>query len=251
MPSDDPRAIYRERIYAGYVSARDRPLAPTNLDGLAPRLPYFRQMIRRHFPENTHAAILELGCGHGTLLYALQQAGYRNARGVDGSPEQVGAARRLGIQGVSEGNVMDVLRETSAASQDVVVAFDLIEHFTKVELVGLIDAVHRVLKPDGRWIIHVPNAEGPFGSRMRYGDYTHELAFTRQSLAQVLLSSGFSGVRCFEDRPVLHGLKSLVRAGWWTVIRAGLLFYIAVETGAFDHSAVFSQNLLAVARREM
>jgi 2-polyprenyl-3-methyl-5-hydroxy-6-metoxy-1,4-benzoquinol methylase len=111
MPLNDLRAIYRERIYAYYyVSARDRPLAPASLDGLAPRLPYFMRMIRRHFPKDTNAAILELGCGHGALLYALQQAGYRNARGVDGSLEQVDAARRLGIQGVSEGSVMDVAR---------------------------------------------------------------------------------------------------------------------------------------------
>jgi hypothetical protein len=143
-----------------------------------------------------------------------------------------------------------MLRATPDASLDVVVAFDLIEYFAKDELIGLIDAVRRVLKPCACWIIHVPNAEAPFGSRMRYGDFTHELAFTRQSLTQVLLSSGFTEVSCFEDRPVPHGLKSLVRAGLWAVIRAGLLFYIAVETGAFDRNAVFSQNLLAVTRRE-
>ncbi len=245
----DSRAIYRERIYAAYVTARDRPLAPDSIDGLAPRLPYFRKMIRRHFPTERDAVILELGCGHGALLYALRQAGYTNTRGVDGSSEQVDAARRLGVPGVSEGGVMDALRKTPDVSQDVVVAFDLIEHFAKDELIGLIDEVHRVLKSGGRWIIHVPNAESPFSGRIRHGDFTHELAFTRQSLAQVLLSSGFSAVRCFEDRPVPHGLKSLVRAGLWAVIRAGLLFYIAVETGPVDHQAVFSQNLLAVAVR--
>ncbi len=248
MPSDR-RAIYRDRIYSVYVSARDHPLAPDSLCGLAPRLPYFRQMIRRHFQADRDIAILELGCGHGALLYALRQAGYTNTRGVDASSEQVDAARRLGIQGVSEGGVMDALRETPDGSQDVVVAFDLIEHFAKDELIVLIDEVNRVLKPGGRWIIHVPNAESPFSGRMRHWDFTHELAFTRQSLAQVLLSSGFSEVHCFEDRPVPHGLKSAVRATLWSWIRAGLLFYIAVETGALDRNAVFSQNLLAVTVR--
>lgn len=247
--STDPHAIYRQRIYAGYVTARDHPLAPASLDGLAPRLPYFRQMIRRHFPSNRNVSILELGCGHGALLYALHQAGYSNAIGVDGSSEQVAAAQRLGVQGVSEGGVIEALHETPDASQDVVIAFDLIEHFTKPELIDLIDDVHRVLKPGGRWIIHVPNAESPFGSRMRYGDFTHEIAFTRLSLTQVLLSSGFTQVSCFEDRPVPHGLKSLVRAGLWAMIRASLLFFLAVETGVFDRNAVFSQNLLAVATR--
>ncbi len=240
---------YRLRIYGAYVTARDSSLAPKALEGLRPRMPYLRQMIRRHFPENRDAVILELGCGHGALLYALQQAGYRNARGVDGSPEQIAAAQRLGILGVEEGDVVDSLGATADASLDVVVAFDLIEHFTKNELIPLVDEVHRVLKPGGKWIIHTPNAEGPFFGRIRYGDLTHELAFTRVSIAQLLKSSGFDEVACFEDAPVPHGLKSAVRAMLWSLIRAGLLFYIAVETGAFDRNAVFSQNLLTVAVR--
>ncbi len=243
------RHDYRSRIYGAYVTARDSSLAPETLEGLRPRMPYFRQMIRRHFPADRDAAILELGCGHGALLYALQQAGYYNARGVDGSPEQIAAAQRLGILGVEEGDVADSLGATADASLDVVVAFDLIEHFTKNELIPLVDEVHRVLKPGGRWIIHTPNAEGPFGGRMRYWDFTHEQAFTRVSIAQLLRSSGFSEVRCFEDRPVPHGLKSIVRAALWSVIRTGLLLYVAVETGEVDRKAVFSQNLLTVATR--
>lgn len=241
--------IYRHRIYEAYVTARDRPLAPTSLEGLRPRMPYLRQLIRRHFPADRDAAILELGCGHGALLYALQQAGYTNTRGVDGSSEQVVAAQRLGIMGVREGGVMDALRKTPDVSQDVVVAFDLIEHFTKDELIPLVDEVRRTLKSGGKWIIHTPNGEGPFFGRIRYGDLTHELAFTRVSIAQLLKSSGFDEVTCFEDAPVPHGLKSAVRAMLWSLIRAGLLFYIAVETGVFDRNEMFSQNLLAVAVR--
>lgn len=245
--SAESRRAYRERVYAGYVSQRDTPLAPQTTKGFAPRLPYLRRLVRRHFPRDKTAQILELGCGHGALLYALGRAGYQNARGVDGSPEQVEAARHLCIPGVERGDVMTTLATAPAASFDVVVAFDVIEHFTKDELIHLVDEVRRVLKPGGRWVIHVPNAESPFFASVRYGDFTHELAFTRVSLAQLLCSSGFERVECFEDRPVPHGVKSSVRAVLWQMIRAGLLAYIAVETGAFDRHAVFSQNLLAVA----
>ncbi|MGH8127398.1 MAG: class I SAM-dependent methyltransferase [Gammaproteobacteria bacterium] len=238
---------YRHRIYESYVIARDRPLAPTSPEGLRPRMPYFRKIIRKHIPRNTQIQILELGCGHGAFLYALQEAGYTQVCGVDGSSQQVEAAKNLGIAGVQQGDIVERLTSTEAASQDVVITFDVIEHFTKIELIPVVDAVRRILKPNGQWIIHVPNAESPFSSRTRYGDFTHELAFTRVSIAQVLLSSGFAKVRAYEDRPIPHGLKSLVRAGLWSFIRVALLFYIAVETGAFDRDAVFSQNLLAVA----
>lgn len=238
---------YRTRIYANYVQAREQPLAPVTLAGLAPRAPYLRKLIRDHFPADRNAAIMDLGCGHGALIHFSREVGYYNACGVDGSAEQVESARLLGIEGVHKGDVMDTLHDTPSGSQEAVLAFDLIEHFTKPELILLIDEVNRVLKPGGRWIIHAPNAEGPFGGRIRYGDFTHELAFTRTSLDQLLRTSGFAHVNCFEDRPVPHGPKSLVRAGLWLVIRARLLFYIAVETGAFDRQAAFSQNLLAVA----
>ncbi len=240
----------RQRIYGQYVTARDKPLAPRSIKGLRPRLPHFRQIIERHFPQDRNAVVLELGCGHGAFLYAMHEAGYTRARGVDWADEQVRAARDLGIAGVEQGDVMSALTLLAAGSLDVVVAFDLIEHFTKDELLPLVDEVYRVLRPGGRWIIHAPNAEGPFGSRIRYGDFTHELAFTRVSIGQVLKASGFASVRCYEDQPVPHGLKSAARLVLWKVIRAGLLFYTAVETGAFDRGAVFSQNLLAVVDRD-
>jgi SAM-dependent methyltransferase len=73
------------------------------------------------------------------------------------------------------------LNERPAGSLDAVIAFDVLEHFGRDELIPLVDAVHRVLRPGGRWIIHVPNGESPFFGSIRYGDLTHELAFTRQS----------------------------------------------------------------------
>ena len=247
MSPGDDQAIYRARIYGTYVTGRSDALAPQSIDGLAPRLPYLRWLVRTCMPLNRDAAILDIGCGHGAILYALQQAGYHNARGVDGSDEQVQAAAWLGIHGVAQGDLMQALRGTPDSSLDVVIAFDVIEHFTKAELIPLVDEVQRVLKPGGRWVIHVPNGESPFGNRVRFGDYTHEQAFTRASLGQLLLASSFARVEAYEDRPIAHGFISTVRAALWRLIRAALLFYIAVEAGSLDRRAVFSQNLLAMA----
>ena len=249
MSQGGDRAIYRQRIYGTYVTGRSDAMAPESIKDLAPRLPYLRWLVRTCMPQHCDAAILDIGCGHGAILYALQQAGYCNVRGVDGSAEQVQAAARLGIRGVVQGDLMQTLREATDASLDVVIAFDVIEHFTKAELIPLVDEVWRVLKPGGRWVIHAPNGESPFGNRVRFGDYTHEQAFTRTSLGQLLVASGFVKVEAYEDRPIAHGLTSLVLAALWRLIRAALLFYIAVGTGSLDRRAVFSQNLLAVAHK--
>lgn len=238
---------YRSRIYSSYVNARAARLAPDSIDSLAPRAPYLQRLIHRHFPTDRRAAILDLGCGYGAIMYFARQAGYANMRGVDGSTEQVAAAKRLGIQGVEEGDLLQALAGMEDASQDCIVAFDVIEHFTRDELIGLVDEVRRVLKPGGRWIIHAPNGESPFGGRMRFWDLTHELAFTRTSIAQLLYSSGFPDVQCYEDEPVPHGLKSGVRWVLWKLIRGGLRAYLAIETGDTGRDAIFSQNFLTVA----
>lgn len=100
---------YRSRIYTHYVQARTQALAPDTLAGLAPRSHSLRRLIDQHFPADKNAAVLDLGCGHGALLHFAREAGYVNLRGVDGSPQQVAAARRLGIDEVEEGDLRDAL----------------------------------------------------------------------------------------------------------------------------------------------
>ena len=240
---------YRERIYQHYVYARDQMIAPPTLEGLKPRAPYLTKLVQTHFPEDRRSAILDLGCGHGALIHFARRYGYTNIRGVDRSPEQVAVARQLGIDGIEEGDLLAALSAQGEASLDVVVAFDVIEHFTRGELLGFVDQVHHVFRPDVCWIIHTANGESPFCGRIRYGDLTHELVFTQKSISQLLLSSGFSKVQCFEDAPIPHGLKSAARWVVWKVIRSSLRFYLAAETGDTAGNAIFSQNFLVVAEK--
>lgn len=237
---------YRKRIYGQYVAAASAPLAPQTLEGLEGRRAVLARLIADHFPPSREARILEVGCGHGALLHFARQAGYMNVSGVDGSTAQVEAAKRLGIPGVRHGELLDALKAEPEASLDAVVAYDVIEHLTKDELLDLTDAVHRALKPGGRWIIHAPNGLSPFAGVMRYGDLTHEQAFTPESLTQLTLGSGFSAVDFFEDPPAAHGLKSLVRALLWRMIRSVMRLALVVETGIPDYR-VFTINLIAVA----
>lgn len=231
------------------MHAREPAISPSTLEGLKPRAPYLKKLIQTHFPTDHRSAILDLGCGHGALIHYARRLGYTNIRGVDRSPGQVEAARRLGIEGVEEGDLLVTLAAQTDGSLDVVVAFDVIEHFTRDELLGFVDQVHRVMRPGGRWIIHTTNGDSAFCGRSRYGDLTHELAFTQMSISQLLLSSKFSKVQCFEDTPIPHGLKSAVRWGLWKIIRSGLRLYLAVETGDTAGNAIFSQNFLAVAEK--
>ena len=92
-------------------------------------------------------------------------------------------------------------------------------------------------------IIH----EGVFGMRVRYGDLTHEQCFTPRSIRQVLAVCGFNDVFCFEDQPVVHGLKSALRFLVWKLFTLPVLLLLLAETGGRGH--ILSQNMLITARR--
>lgn len=243
--SEGTTRLYRERIYGRYVEAACAEVAPATIEGLAPRLPYLRRLVREHFPQRTDAAILDLGCGHGALIHVARALGYTNIGGVDGSPSQVEASRRLGIEGVRYGDMFEVLRALPPASLDAAVSFDVLEHLDRDEIIAFTDEVARVLKQGGRWIVHVPNGASPFAGAALYSDLTHELAFTAESMTQLALSSGFRSVAFAEDEPVAHGAKSWLRLLAWRAIRACLRFYLRAETGAVAHP-VLTQNFLAV-----
>ena len=132
-------------------------------------------------------------------------------------------------------------------SHDAVITFDVIEHLTKAETLPLVDEVRRVLKPGARWIIHTINGESPFYGRVLYGDFTHEQAFTRVSIAQLLIASGFSSVKSYDDQPRPHGLKSAVRWLLWKLLRAWRGLVLSVESGGEARNWIYSQNHLAVA----
>jgi len=206
-------------------------------------------LIAHHFPNDKHAVILDVGCGSGAIVHFAREAGYTRVSGVDRSAEQVAEARRLGIDGVRKGDLHDALSDVPDGSVDLVITFDVIEHLTRRELLDVVDGVYRVIRSGGRWIIHAPNAESPFFGRIRYGDLTHEQAFTRTSIGQLLFTSGFDTVACYEDAPIVHGVASAVRWIGWRAVRSVLRLYLATETGLLREPAIFSQNFLTVARK--
>jgi cyclopropane fatty-acyl-phospholipid synthase-like methyltransferase len=239
---------YRHAFFEAYVRSGQAPAVSDPRD-LERRAPYLRRLIERHFPPDRRCRILDLGCGSGALLYFAQAAGYESVRGIDASPEQVANAKRLGLNCVRLGDALPALMAEPAEGVDVLIAFDLLEHFDKGEVMRFLAAARRALTSGGILIVHVPNAGSPFGGSIRYGDFTHELAFTQRSLAQIGLIAGFSRVDCYEDAPIPHGLRSFGRWLLWPLVRGMYRLLTAIETGSADVNAIFSQNLLATMKK--
>lgn len=92
-----------------------------------------------------------------------------------------------------------------------------------------------------------PNAEPLFGCRLLYGDFTHEVSLTRNSLGQVLRVAGFTEVAFYPTGPVPKGIKSAMKFLLWKAIEALLRFYMLVETGSGD--GIYTQTIICMAKK--
>jgi SAM-dependent methyltransferase len=131
---------------------------------------------------------------------------------------------------------------------DLAIATDFLEHLTKREVIEALDRIKRALRPGGAVIFRVPNAASPFGGSLRYADFTHETAFTPQSLRQLGAVASFEAVEIHSCPPPMHGVLSGIRAVVWGVTELAIKAALAAETGQL-RGHVVTQNVVAVMRR--
>ncbi len=238
----------KEEIYQRYRHFHtDALYGEPTLAHIRTQFPIWKSYYGSFLPVDTKARILDAGCGSGGLIYWLQQQGFVSAEGVDVSNEEVSCAKTLGIKGIHRDDLR-IFLSTRARSYDMIFILDVLEHFTKDEILDLLRLLYDALIPGGMLIIKTPNAEGFFGARLRYADFTHEIAFTESSLREVLSFKGFRLVAVREAGPVPHGFISFVRFFLWKLIRWKFQFFSLVETGV--RPRVLTQNIIAVAQKQ-
>ena len=204
---------YRNRIYERYASICKRS-GQTFSEKNAGE---YARALSRYFdgwlPESKNAKIVDLACGSGRTLYFLKSQGYTNISGVDISGEQVELARQV-IPNVAQKDIFEYL-DGRVEEYDLILAQDIIEHLTKNEAFKMLDSCHNALKPSGRLILSSPNAESPMFGHRRYGDLTHNICFTPDTLGQLIELYEFEGICSREIGPYAHGFVSVVRTVLW------------------------------------
>lgn len=234
---------YRQRIYENYASRFQDAPETFNVADAHRGGQLYDYRFRGWLPARKEAAIVDLACGGGKLLYFFKQRGYQVISGVDISPEQVRLARQV-VPEVIEGNVLDFL-ESHPQTFDLVTGLDIIEHFHKEEVLRFLDLCHAALRPGGRLILQTPNAESFWGGGVRHGDFTHEVCFSPGNLLRLLALCGFRELEARETGPVPwgHSAASTVRCVVWQGFRAVLKLWNLAEGHA--GSGVFTRVLLA------
>lgn len=235
------------RLYNHYVSTHTSHLyGEATIKGIETHFPVWEWYYGRFLPQDKSAKILDAGCGNGGFLLWLQEMGYVDASGVDISSQQVELAKRLGAKRVEEADFLECLKDKKEL-YDLIFARDAIEHFGKDEVYRATKIFYNALKEGECVVIYTPNAESPFGSRLRYGDLTHEVSFTKESLGQMLRTVGFTEITFYSTGPVPKGIKSAVRFLLWKVIETIIRFYMLVETGSSD--GIYTQTIICVAKK--
>src|SRR5207248_3885002 len=124
--------VFRRELYQRYVSTFKGDLCTSAEASFVwwdhKYLPLLQDLARG-------APILEIGCGSGGLLAYLERRGFSHATGIDISAEQVDTAQRRGVQ-ATVADAFDFLAQHAADFQ-AIVAVDVLEHFSRDELLRL------------------------------------------------------------------------------------------------------------------
>jgi len=238
---------YREQLYTNYTSTQENRSGENEAQLFAQQVFYFTKELVPLLPQNKQATILDIGCGNGAMIKAVANSGYANAQGIDLSPEQIKTAKAMGLTNVSCIGVDDFLNAHKGGF-DVIMAIDVIEHFTKSELVDYLNKIKKALNPGGTVLFRTPNMDAPLTSVYSFGDFTHECLLNKSSAEQVMASAGFSDIEVLPSMILAQGLvKETLRKITWSCV----LFWLKVmlfASGRTWSGVVFTPNLVIKAK---
>jgi 2-polyprenyl-3-methyl-5-hydroxy-6-metoxy-1,4-benzoquinol methylase len=166
---------------------------PSSLDQLDLHRAFaqYRRDYTRALPVDREAAILDFGCGWGSLLAYLARSGYRNSSGVDVDLRCVEFCKQHVKQAVAHApDARGFLAERRAAYHAIFMRH-VINYFPPEDLTAYLQAAHGALKPGGRLIVQVYNGALFTGAYPCFNDHHLRTVFTEHSLRWALEGAGF------------------------------------------------------------
>jgi 2-polyprenyl-3-methyl-5-hydroxy-6-metoxy-1,4-benzoquinol methylase len=235
---------WRNVVYSFYLSSRSGQFTKIDEKDYESATLGYARIWDGVLPASVSTRCLDIGCGPGKFLYYLGKRGFSNIRGVDLSPENVEIARKRGLD-VECADALSFLKETidEGHTFGLISLQDVIEHFSKEDLVKLLTGVAEALEPNGILLIKTGNASSLLATSGRYIDFTHELMFTEESLRQVLLTTGFKEPEII--LPSNRGFKNCIRRILKTILY--WLIYRIIENRKVPRCIDF--DILMIARK--
>jgi len=153
-------------------------------------------IVAKMIPSNS--AVLDVGCGTGTLALALSAACHAEFVGIEPDHARAARAAERGLR-VIEGT-LDPSLACELGRFDIVLLADVLEHLPNPQAILL--TCREFLKTGGAIVVSVPNVghwsvrSEVLQGRFRYNscgimDATHLRWFTAESVRQLVASTGF------------------------------------------------------------
>ncbi|MEA3292267.1 MAG: class I SAM-dependent methyltransferase, partial [Pseudomonadota bacterium] len=179
-----PNALKRAVLAGAYGYEHLHSPLPNWLGRLAAPFIYSKSI-----PFVKHGTLLDVGCGNGKFLAAMQQFGWRTS-GVEFNPQAVDYCRRAGLD-VHPGELGEA--EFADASFDAVTANHVIEHIAEPR--AFIAEIARILKTGGTLYLRTPNSRALgrpwFGACWFANDIPrHLVLYDKQNLARLAVGAG-------------------------------------------------------------
>jgi len=174
-------------------------------------------------PKDKNSLIVDFGCGFGQTLLAIREKGYTNIAGIDISLEAIDFCEKQNLKiykGFEDVGLSEIKNKGGA---DFLIASHVIEHIPKEEIIPTLEKLFSLLKPGGKLLVMVPNAQSNTDAYWRYEDFTHHILFTSGSIYYVLRAAGFSKISFLDIDCTSGG-----RRGIWIIkimIKTLLWFY--------------------------
>jgi SAM-dependent methyltransferase len=235
------------RLQSDYAELQAKQKSPATRKASIGRL---QRLLAPHLPATCQAA-LDLGAGQGELVEALLRLGFNQVTGVELSSSQVQLAEDHGCKVVCLGEGGQALAELPDACLDLVACFDVFEHLPHDTCAQWFAHIHRVLRPGGRLIGHVPNGISPFAGSVYWGDLTHLWCPVPESIQVFCRTSGLCWLGAYENIGASPGLKGRLRALLWRGLRVVFAAASTVETGQSSFGLPWGRTFLFVAERPL
>ncbi|RLT92286.1 class I SAM-dependent methyltransferase [Ketobacter sp.] len=190
--------------------------------------------------------ICDIGCGNGGKLKSLQKFGYMNLIGIDPlclETHQPGFS-------LHPKSIGEYISSVKAKSVDVFILNAVAEHLYPWILEETLRSLKEALTEDGIIIVKSPNAASPYGGFYQFGDLTHLLALTPNSLKQIAELTGLRIARCGNEMLPIRQHKGLKRVVISSLHRIFLFKLFCESILAFKSIQVLTPNFIAVLNRE-
>lgn len=170
--------------------------------------------------------LLEIGFGSGSFLAWAKAQGAR-VSGTEINEAMLSEAKENDVSILPA--AFEVFGEEYQSRYDIIVGFDVFEHFDIETVAVRLKACEKMLRVGGHLVLRFPNGQSPFGLVSQNGDITHRSTLSKAVLVQILGTTDLAVLRYGPSFRVCGGkpvtaLARLVRYGFRSLLSVALNF---------------------------